>query len=163
MDPGRPPELHDPRTTQAYKDMAVEVIRLSSQLDPTQSQVIDASPASFGGNPLGTDDGQGHSVNPVTGVPYEPNPVNAADLYRALAEYWADGPSSETPPGHWHALANAVSDDLAPDLRIGGTGPWSTGSSGTSSSTSPSGPPTTTPRSSPGAPRGTTTRSGRSP
>jgi hypothetical protein len=122
MDPGRPPELHDARTAQAYKDMAVEVIRFSSQLDPTQSPVIDASPASLGGNPLGTNDGQGHAVNPVTGTPYDPNPANAADLYRALAEYWADGPSSETPPGHWHALANAVSDDLAPDLRIGGVG-----------------------------------------
>jgi hypothetical protein len=123
MDPGRPPELDDPRTAQAYRDMAVEVIRLSSQLDPTQSPEIDASPTSLGGNPLGTDDGQGHSVNPVTGAPYDPNPVNAADLYRALAEYWADGPSSETPPGHWHAIANAVSDDLDPALRIGGTGP----------------------------------------
>jgi hypothetical protein len=122
MDPGRPPASDDPRTSQAYRDLAVEVIRLSSLLDPTQSEVIDASPATFGGNPIGTDDGTGHRVNPVTGVPYEPNPVNAADLYRALAEYWADGPSSETPPGHWHALANAASDDLAPDLRIGGTG-----------------------------------------
>jgi hypothetical protein len=122
MDPGRPPQLDDPRTAQAYKDQAVEVIRFSSQLDPTQSPEIDASPASFGGNPLGTNDGQGHAVNPVTGTPYDPNPVNAADLYRALAEYWADGPSSETPPGHWHVLANAVSDDLAPDLRIGGVG-----------------------------------------
>ncbi len=123
MDPGRPPALHDPRTRQAYKDLAVEVIRISSQLDPTQSPVIDASPASLGNNALGTDDGQGHAVNPVTGVPYEPNPVNAADLYRALAEYWADGPSSETPPGHWHALANDVTDDLVPELRVGGTGP----------------------------------------
>ena len=40
-----------------------------------------------------------------------------------MAEFWADGPSSETPPGHWNVLANSVSDALAPDLRVGGTGP----------------------------------------
>jgi hypothetical protein len=39
-----------------------------------------------------------------------------------MAEFWADGPSSETPPGHWNVLANLVSDELDPDLRIGGTG-----------------------------------------
>ena len=55
-----------------------------------------------------------------------------------MAEFWADGPKSETPPGHWNVLANLVSDELAPDLRIGGTGDRrSTGCSGTSSSTSP--------------------------
>jgi hypothetical protein len=40
-----------------------------------------------------------------------------------MAEFWADGPNSETPPGHWNVLANLVSDDLAPTLRIGGSGP----------------------------------------
>ena len=40
-----------------------------------------------------------------------------------MAEFWADGPKSETPPGHWNALANLASDKLDPDLRIGGTGP----------------------------------------
>jgi hypothetical protein len=27
-----------------------------------------------------------------------------------MAEFWADGPKSETPPGHWNTLANAVTD-----------------------------------------------------
>ncbi len=45
-----------------------------------------------------------------------------ADFGRALAEFWADGPDSETPPGHWNTLANEVSDTLDPDLRIGGVG-----------------------------------------
>src|SRR6267378_3083426 len=49
--------------------------------------------------------------------------VNAGDFYRTIAEFWADGPNSETPPGHWNVLANAVSDALAPNLRVGGTGP----------------------------------------
>jgi hypothetical protein len=39
-----------------------------------------------------------------------------------MAEFWADGPKSETPPGHWNVLANLVSDEMAPNLRIGGTG-----------------------------------------
>ena len=29
---------------------------------------------------------------------------------RVLAEFWADGPRSETPPGHWNTLANEVAD-----------------------------------------------------
>ena len=40
-----------------------------------------------------------------------------------MAEFWADGPKSETPPGHWNVLANLVSDELGPNLRIGGAGP----------------------------------------
>jgi PAP2 superfamily len=31
------------------------------------------------------------------------------DEHKAIAEYWADGPSSETPPGHWCLLAQQVS------------------------------------------------------
>ena len=37
---------------------------------------------------------------------------------RAIAEFWADGPESETPPGHWNTIANAVSDELAPEDRL---------------------------------------------
>src|SRR5262249_46038946 len=39
------------------------------------------------------------------------------------AEFWADGPDSETPPGHWNVIADKVSDDPATTFRIGGTGP----------------------------------------
>lgn len=31
------------------------------------------------------------------------------DEQKVIAEYWADGPRSETPPGHWNALAHGVS------------------------------------------------------
>jgi hypothetical protein len=31
------------------------------------------------------------------------------DLQKVRAEYWADGPTSETPPGHWCLFAQAVS------------------------------------------------------
>jgi hypothetical protein len=31
------------------------------------------------------------------------------DRRKAIAEYWADGPATETPPGHWALLASSVS------------------------------------------------------
>ncbi|MEL6893871.1 MAG: vanadium-dependent haloperoxidase, partial [Actinomycetota bacterium] len=77
----------------------------------------------YGDNTLGVDDGDGHDADPTTGEPYESNVVDAADYYRAIAEYWADGPTSETPPGHWNSLAHTVSDRLADaDRRVGGEG-----------------------------------------
>lgn len=123
MDPGPPPRLGDPDSDGAFKDAVVDVIRYSSRLAPDRTGVIDTSPGALGANPLGTNHGDGHPLNPVTGEPYEPNLVDESDHMRALAVFWADGPASETPPGHWNALANDVSDRLAPDLRIGGEGP----------------------------------------
>jgi hypothetical protein len=123
IDPGPPPRLGDAATDAAFKAEAVDVIRRSSQLDPTDPTTIDIGPGAFGENSLGANDGDGHAVNPATGQPYEPNVVLRADFARALAEYWADGPKSETPPGHWNVIANEVSDQLDPDqLRIGGAG-----------------------------------------
>jgi hypothetical protein len=122
IDPGPPPYLGDAVTDAAYKTQAVEVIRDSSQLDPASEETIDISPAIRGANPLGTNDGHGYAVNPVTGQPYAPNVVKLADFARALTEFWADGPRSETPPGHWNVIANSVSDELDPNLRIGGQG-----------------------------------------
>jgi hypothetical protein len=122
IDPGHPPFLGDPATDQAFKDGAVELIRDSSLLDPSQDLTIDISPGARGSNTLGSNDGHGQPTNPVTGQPYAPNVVNLADFGRGIAEFWADGPKSETPPGHWNVLANVASDSLAPNLRIGGTG-----------------------------------------
>jgi hypothetical protein len=121
IDPGPPPQLGT-ATDQAYKDAAVEVIRDSSELDPTSDATIDISPATLGGNDLGTNDGHGHAVNPATGQPYPAEVVKLGDFARALTEFWADGPKSETPPGHWNVIANSVSDELDPNLRIGGSG-----------------------------------------
>ncbi|MFM7737702.1 MAG: DUF6851 domain-containing protein, partial [Alphaproteobacteria bacterium] len=106
-----------------YQEQALEVIEKQSLLDPTDPTVIDASPGSMGANTLGTNDGTGHPLNPVTGLPYAPNPVKRQDYYRVLGMYWADGPASETPPGHWNVIANEVSDHLSPSYRIAGTGP----------------------------------------
>ena len=123
LDPGAQPRLGDPATDQAFKDQAVEVIRDSSLLDPTASATIDISPGALGNNSLGANDGRGHPVNPATGAPYPPDVVNLGDFGRVMAEFWADGPKSETPPGHWNVLANLVSDELSPNLAIGGQGP----------------------------------------
>jgi hypothetical protein len=122
IDPGPPPRLGDPEGDAAYREAALEVLRYSSELDPADGVVVDVSPGALGDNPLGSNDGDGHDRNPATGEPYAPNPVLRADYARALAEYWADGPKSETPPGHWNVIANEVSDALGDDLRIGGEG-----------------------------------------
>ncbi len=125
IDPGPPPLLGDPATDAALKAQVVEIIRDSAALDPRSGSMIDVSPAARGGNPLGTNDGHGYAVNPVTGTPYASSMANTADLYRVMAEYWADGPRSETPPGHWNVIANTASDALEADgsLRLGAAGP----------------------------------------
>ena len=123
IDPGPPPRLGDPATDQAFKDQAVEVIRDSSLMDPTEGTTIDISPGARGNNTLGSNDGAGHPVNPSTGQPYPSDVVNTGDFARVMAEFWADGPKSETPPGHWNVLANLVSDELAPHLKLAGQGP----------------------------------------
>jgi hypothetical protein len=122
IDPGPPPLLHDPGTDAAFKEAAVEVIRKSSELDPNDRKLIDISPGAFGDNSLGANDGDGYETNPVTGEPYAPNVVRRGDFARALTEFWADGPRSETPPGHWNTLANEVVDSVGFERRLAGTG-----------------------------------------
>ena len=65
----------------------------------------------------------GHSINPVTGEAYAPNPVPRGDYTRCLAEFWADGPDSETPPGHWFTLLNEVMMHPLFETRWRGQGP----------------------------------------
>jgi hypothetical protein len=122
IDPGPPPRLGDPRTDEAFKQAALEAIRYSSQLDPADGVTIDIGPGAMGDNRLGANDGNGHPANPATGEPYAQNVVPRADFQRALAEHWADGPKSETPPGHWNLIANEVSDAADLERRIGGEG-----------------------------------------
>lgn len=121
-DPGPPPLLFTERAEE-YRTTFEQVLEWSSLLDPADGVTIDVSPASLGNNTLGTNDGRGRAVNPRTGEPYAPQIVPAGDYYRVLAEFWADGPDSETPPGHWFAIANAVSDHPMATRRIGGSGP----------------------------------------
>ncbi|HAB17303.1 MAG TPA: hypothetical protein DCE44_12735, partial [Verrucomicrobiales bacterium] len=132
IDPG-PPPFYGGATHDQFVREVVAVITASSQLTSDDGVTIDISPAVYGNNDLefgghygdGSLDiynGTGHSVNPVTGLPYAPNVVKRGDYARALSEFWADGPNSETPPGHWNVVANDVSDRLT-EKRIGGTGP----------------------------------------
>jgi hypothetical protein len=139
-DPGSPPWLRDnqPRGGTNYYKWGFEQVAIwSGHLDPTDGVMIDCSPASIGNAPLpepeefesfynlaeGGDWGQGWDMNPATGQPYEPQIVPRGDYGRILAEFWADGPDSETPPGHWFTILNYVSDHPAIEKRIGGTGP----------------------------------------
>jgi len=108
----------------------------SSHLDPADGVTIDISPGTIGNAPLpaindfqafydfenGGDWGPGHSVNPSTGLPYASQMVPRGDYARVLAEFWADGPDSETPPGHWFVIANYVSDQPETVKKIQGEG-----------------------------------------
>lgn len=76
------------------------------------AELIDISPNSMGNSDLGKNDGKGYAVNPITSLPYKKQKIKRADFYRSLAEFWADGPHSETPPGHWNVLANDVIDQM---------------------------------------------------
>jgi len=121
--PSRLSTSGNPSPTDArYKDNFMDVIRKTSRLnDPG---LLDISPKGMGNNPLGTDSGTGLSTNPLTGQPYAANMVKVGDYYRVLAEFWADGPNSETPPGHWHVVANEVSELPLLQKRLRGTGPF---------------------------------------
>jgi hypothetical protein len=132
IDPGPPPYFGGPTHAQFVKEV-VEVIRASSQLTTDNEATIDISPAVYGNNSLNDPppgwefpniyDGTGHPVNPATHQSYPPNVVKLGDYARAIAEFWADGPNSETPPGHWNVVANDMSDSPFLTKRIGGTGP----------------------------------------
>jgi hypothetical protein len=123
LDPGCPPQLGGVGD-ETVKAAILEVLRFESWMDPNEGVMIDISPGAIGNNPLGTDSGTGHPLNPATGQPYPPNVVNRADAVRIIAEFWADGPASETPPGHWNTLGNYVSDhSLLGPKRVGATGP----------------------------------------
>jgi len=123
IDPGPPPLLGDPASDAEFKQQAVEIIALGAQLDPSDGVMVDIGPAAMGDNPLGTNEGRGYANNPVTGEPYAADRVLRADYARAVVEFWADGPESETPPGHWNVVANYVSDAPGIEHRLGGDGP----------------------------------------
>ncbi len=64
----------------------------------------------------------GHPINPSTGQAYTPQMVPRADFTRVLSQYWADGPNSETPPGHWFKMFNYVADQPELEKRWEGQG-----------------------------------------
>lgn len=141
-DPGSPPQIDTTLASgleNAYKWNFVLVAIWSSHLDPTDSVMIDISPASLGNSVRlprnfeeyiefydlydGGNRGMGRPVNPHTGQPYPPQLVPRGDYARVLAEFWADGPDSETPPGHWFTILNHVNDHPLLQKRFRGEGP----------------------------------------
>jgi hypothetical protein len=139
-DPGDPP-YYDPAGAGAgdeyYRYGNEMVVAWSKHLDPADNVMIDISPGSIGNSPLpaaedwptyydfefGGDSGTGYDINPATGQPYPLNEVPRGDYGRILAEFWADGPDSETPPGHWFEIASYVFDHPLFEKRLGGEGP----------------------------------------
>ncbi|MEQ6118614.1 DUF6851 domain-containing protein [Reichenbachiella sp. MALMAid0571] len=134
FDPGHPAYIdpEDNAASQNYKWNFSLVAMWSSHLDPTDNIMWDISPGSIGNlkvedlpttisglkdfyNQLnGGDPSTGYTVNPKTGQPYAEQLVPRGDYARVLAEFWADGPNSETPPGHWFTILNYV--NAHPDL-----------------------------------------------
>ncbi|MDX2361939.1 MAG: hypothetical protein QNK23_14105 [Crocinitomicaceae bacterium] len=110
-----------------------------SHLDPSDGVNWDISPGSLGNNTWypendsqypafydlinGGDPSTGYALNPVTGLPYAPNVVPRGDYARVLAEFWADGLDSETPPGHWFEIYHYVTDQPSFERKWQGTGP----------------------------------------
>ena len=136
-DPGVPPRAQGAGADN-YKWTFALVAVWSGHLDQADGVMIDISPATNGPTePLPTtfDEHQdfydllnggvhrtGHAVNPATGAPYEPQIVPRGDYSRVLAEFWADGPSSETPPGHWFSILNTVTGHELLERRLSGAG-----------------------------------------
>lgn len=128
-DPGPPPFNTLTSATRQYYQWGFSLVAAwSSHLDPSDGVMWDISPASIGNIDFkdlprdikdyssfydlqnGGDISKGYTVNPRTGNPYTPQIVPRADYARVLAEFWADGPASETPPGHWFTILNYVND-----------------------------------------------------
>lgn len=116
-DPGPVPKLDA-----NMKKWIAEVIEKTASVDPSDPATMDISPGAIGHNALGANDGKGFPKNPVTGEPYPPQVVKRGDFARVMAEFWADGPKSETPPGHWNTLANAVADSPKLERKLFGKG-----------------------------------------
>lgn len=124
LDPG-PPPLSTGDDAAEYRDNFVLTALWSAHLDPRDGVMIDISPA-VAGNALpmkdrlttkreqldaydaleGGMESLGHAIDPATGQPYAANRVLRGDYTRVVAEFWADGPDSETPPGHWFRIYN---------------------------------------------------------
>lgn len=142
-DPGAPPQLNTNNVDESsslFKWNFSLVSIWSSHLDPADGVVWDISPNKIGNidiadfpNSFGTysefyneieggDISKGHTINPITGSPYENQMVPRGDYARVLAEFWADGPDSETPPGHWFTILNYVSDHPMIERKFNGEG-----------------------------------------
>lgn len=137
FDPGAPPTIGG-MFSDEYKWGFSLVSIWSSHLDPSDGVMVDISPASLGNISAypeslseydqfydrleGGDNSVGYTQNPITGESYSPQMVPRGDYTRVLAEFWADGPDSETPPGHWFVILNSVIDHPQFERRYKGVG-----------------------------------------
>ncbi|MFK7833004.1 MAG: FG-GAP-like repeat-containing protein [Winogradskyella sp.] len=143
LDPSDPPYIsltENNSMSDAYKWGFSMVSVWQSHLDSNDGVLWDISPNSIGNVDISTfptnyedypsfydffeggGSSNGHTLNPVTQAPYDVNLVPRGDYTRVLAEFWADGPDSETPPGHWFTLLNYVSDHPQFEKRFQGEG-----------------------------------------
>lgn len=140
--PGFPPQLNMADSSawnSFYKWNHTLVSIWQSHLDPSDGVMWDISPGSIGNNTWypsdssqyaafydlqnGGDASSGYSINPITGQPYAPNLVPRGDYARVLAEFWADGINSETPPGHWFEIYHQTSSHPLFQFKWEGVGP----------------------------------------
>ena len=123
-DPGIPSMLGNDQHEEYAWGFAL-VSHWGSHLDPSDGVLWDISPNTVGNSadyptnfqdyksfylPDGGTLQSGYDQNPITGVLYDEQLVPRGDYARVLAEFWADGPDSETPPGHWFTILNYVMD-----------------------------------------------------
>ena len=101
IDPGPPPLLGDPATDQAFKDEAVEVIRRQQRARRHERRsTIDISPRrSRQQHPRHQRRSRARRQPGDRPAVRSRRSCHQGDFARVLAEYWADGPKSETPPG----------------------------------------------------------------
>ena len=135
-DPGPPPTQGGPRA-ELYAWGFALVARWSAALSPEDGVLMDIAPSG-----IGNVDALPRLLRRPSRLlrrqPARPRPRRQPRHRRTLRassraarrttpgcspSSWADGPDSETPPGHWFVILNAVNDHEALTRRIGGTGP----------------------------------------
>ena len=70
----------------------------------------------------GGDRSEGYVLNPITDQPYDVQIVSRGDYTIFLSDFLADGPDSETPPGHWFKIMSDVMDHPLFDRKFEGEG-----------------------------------------
>lgn len=139
FDPGPPPQLDSANqaSTQFFQWGFSLVAEWAADHDLDDDEYIDISPGHLGNvsqYPATFNEiqafytrencfGKGYKLNPKTGKPYVAQRVKRGDFTRVLAEFWADGPKSETPPGHWFTILNYVAAHPHYDKKWRGKGP----------------------------------------
>ena len=141
-DPGKPADLSSSLKglKDPYKWGFSMVAVWSSHLNPFDGKMIEITQRANGNLKLsdfpknfeeykafynieeGGDPSPGYQKNPVTGSLYSQQMVPRGDYVRVLSEFWADGPDSETPPGHWFTILNHINDHPQNKKKFAGRG-----------------------------------------